>query len=222
MTSDMRKDPLPQPAAAYLAAEHIYRDLFENATDIVFTTDLSGHFLVGNRAVTRLLGYTVEEARELTWEKLVAPYEMSKAAAMWRRHAKGETHISFELDAYTKTGELKTFEIGSRPIFAGGQIVGFHGIARDVTERKRMQGALIAARRAAERANQAKSTFLANMSHEIRTPINGILGFISLVAKTDLSPEQRRLLKPVEESANNLLNIIDDVLDLSRIEAGQV
>ena len=222
MMSDMHKEQSPQTVAAYQAADPIYRDLFENATDIVYTTDLSGHFLAGNRAVKRLLGYTVDEARELTWAKLVAPYEMSKAAGISRRHAKGETHISFELDVYAKNGDLKTFEIGSRPIFVGEQMVGFHGIARDVTERKRMQEELIAARRAAEQANQTKSMFLANMSHEIRTPINGILGFISLVAKTDLTPEQRRLFEPVEESANNLAKIIDDVLDLSRIEAGQV
>ncbi len=209
----------PRPPAA---PEPAYRDLFENATDIVFTTDLSGHFLSGNRAVRRLLGYTVDEARRLTWAKLVAPYEMGKAAAMWRRHARGEVHLNFELDTYTKSGALKTFEIGSRPIFVAGRIVGFHGIARDVTERKRMQRALIEARRAAEQANRAKTAFLANMSHEIRTPINGILGFVSLISKTDLSAEQRRLLRPVEESAVNLLKLIDDVLDLSRIESGHV
>lgn len=212
----------PPHAAAYRAADHLYRDLFENATDIVYTTDLSGHFLAGNRAVKRILGYTVAEARELTWAKLVAPYEMRKAANMWRRHAAGEMHICFDLDVYTKDGDLKTFEIGSRPIFDGARMVGFHGIARDVTERKRMQAELLAARRAAEQANRAKTAFLASMSHEIRTPINGILGFVSLVSKTELTPAQRRLLEPIEESAVNLVKIIDDILDLSRIEAGRI
>jgi len=199
-----------------------YRDLFENATDIVFTTDLSGHFLVGNKAVQRLLGYTVEEAKSLTWERLVAPYDMWKARQMYKRHAGGEQRISFELDTVTAAGDIKTFEIGSRPMFRNGQLCGFHGIARDITSRKEMQQQLEAARREAEIANQSKSTFLANMSHEIRTPINGILGFLSLFAKTDLTAKQKECLVPVEESARHLLKIINDILDLSKIEAGRL
>lgn len=198
-----------------------YRDLFENATDIVFTTDLSGHFLAGNKAVQRLLGYTVEQAKSLTWERLVAPYDMWKARQMYKRHAGGEKRISFELDTVTASGEIKTFEIGSRPMFRDGELCGFHGIARDITSRKEMQKQLEDARRDAEIANQAKSTFLANMSHEIRTPINGILGFLSLFAKTGLTPRQKECLVPVEESARHLLKIINDILDLSKIEAGR-
>ncbi|HSH41964.1 MAG TPA: ATP-binding protein [Arenicellales bacterium] len=198
-----------------------YRDLFENATDIVFTTDLSGHFLAGNKAVQRLLGYTVEEAKSLTWERLVAPYDMWKARQMYRRHAAGEKRISFELDTVTASGEIKTFEIGSRPMFRDGELCGFHGIARDVTSRKEMEQQLETARREAEAAAQSKSTFLANMSHEIRTPINGMLGFLSLFARTGLSARQKEYLVPVEESARHLLKIINDILDLSKIEAGR-
>jgi PAS domain S-box-containing protein len=198
----------------------IYWDLFENATDIVFTTDLSGHFLAGNKAVQRLLGYTVEEAKSLTWEKLVAPYDMWKAKQMYKRHAAGEKHISFELDTVTASDEIKTFEIGSRPMFLDDKLCGFHAIARDITSRKEMQNQLQAARRDAEQANAAKTTFLANMSHEIRTPINGILGFLSLFAKTALTARQKEYLVPIEESAKHLLKIINDILDISKIEAG--
>jgi len=209
--------------SASLSAEQaeIYRDLFENATDIVFTTDLSGHFLAGNKAVQRHLGYTVEEAKTLTWEKLVAGHDLWKARQMYKRHAGGEMQISFELDAVTAGGEIRTFEIGSRPMFHDGRLSGFHGIARDITSRKEMERQLESARREAEAANASKSTFLANMSHEIRTPINGILGFISLFAKTELTAEQRDYLAPIEASARNLLKIINDILDLSKIEAGR-
>ncbi len=204
------------------ASDEIYRDLFENATDIVFTTDLSGHFLDGNKAVERLLGYTVEEAKGLTWKKLVASYDMAKAREVLKRHAKGERHVNYDLDTITKSGVIRSFEIGSRPIFEDEKIIGFHGIARDITERKRIQQELICARKAAENANHTKSTFLANMSHEIRTPINGVLGFLALMAKTELDEEQRAYLGPMEECAKGLLKIINDILDLSRIEAGQV
>ena len=202
--------------------EALYWDLFENASDIVFTTDISGHFVTGNRAVERLLGYTVQEAQQLTWEKLVAPYEMDKAREMFKRHASGERFIHYELDVIVKSGEIRTFEIGSRPLFENDRLLGFHGIARDVTERKRIQQAAIIARREAEQASRAKSFFLANMSHEIRTPINGILGFLSLLSKTSLDKQQRGFLHPIEQSASNLMRIVDDILDLSKIEAGKI
>ncbi len=213
---------LSRNANRWQADDEIYRDLFENATDIVFTTDLSGHFLDGNRAVERLLGYTVEQAKELTWDKLVAPYDMPKATTVLKRHAKGERHVNYELDVITRDGDIRAFEIGSRPIFDAEKIIGFHGIARDITERKRIQSELIQARKEAEQANRAKSSFLANMSHEIRTPINGIIGFMSLMAKTDLTKDQQEYLRPMEESARALMKIINDILDLSKIEAGQL
>lgn len=211
------------PEGASLSADQAanYRDLFENATDIVFTTDLSGHFLAGNKAVERQLGYTVQEAKSLTWEKLVPSYDMWKAGQMYKRHAAGEKRINFELDIIAKNGGIKTFEIGSRPMFDARRLCGFHGIARDITSRKEMETQLESARREAESANESKSTFLANMSHEIRTPINGILGFMSLFAKTELTVQQREYLVPVEESAKHLLKIINDILDLSKIEAGR-
>ncbi|MGA8262788.1 MAG: ATP-binding protein [Arenicellales bacterium] len=207
-------------ASLSVAQAATYRDLFENATDIVFTTDLSGHFVAGNKAVEHMLGYTVEEAKSLTWEKLVAPYDLWKAKQMYKRHAAGEKRVSFELDVAAASGEIKTFEIGSRPMFRDGKLCGFHGIARDTTSRRRIEKQLESARHEAEAANEAKSTFLANMSHEIRTPINGILGFLSLFAKTSLTPRQKEYLVPIEESAKHLLKIINDILDLSKIEAG--
>jgi PAS domain S-box-containing protein len=221
---DESSDPVPAGWARVPADidEALYWDLFENASDIVFTTDISGRFVTGNRAVERLLGYTVQEAQQLTWEKLVASYEMSKARKMFRRHASGEQFINYELDVVVKSGEIRTFEIGSRPLFEKGELVGFHGIARDVTDRKRIQKAAILARQEAEQASQAKSFFLANMSHEIRTPINGILGFLSLLSKTALDSRQKDFLRPIEQSAKNLLRIVDDILDLSKIEAGKI
>lgn len=98
----------------------------------------------------------------------------------------------------------------------------FTGYWIDISERHRQSAQLAAAKRAAEAATQAKSLFLATMSHEIRTPMHGVLGTLEILGRTTLEPGQRRLLETAETSAEALLQILDDILDFSRIEAGQV
>jgi len=103
-----------------------------------------------------------------------------------------------------------------------GQVEGIIGITRDISERKQVELELRRAEQLADQANQAKSQFLANVSHEIRTPMNGVLGMVELLKSTELNPEQLDYANTIHHSAGSLLEIINDILDLSKIESGKM
>ncbi len=139
-------------------------------------------------------------------------------------------HSPFEnkpFEALDRSGQQRLLLLSGVPIFnsTNGGFAGVRGSARDVTESRQAEQRLIAARNEAEFANHSKSEFLANMSHELRTPLNAIIGFaemmLSEIFGRHSSPKYGEYAADIEHSANHLLRIIDDILDLSKIEAGQ-
>ena len=199
--------------------EERYRDLFENANDIVYTHDLAGNLTSLNRAGERSIGYSREEALKMKVDQIVAPECHDLAHQMTERKLALGGTTTYELEIIHKDGRRVPVEVSTRLIYQNGKPVEVQGNGRDITERKRAEGELKKAKEAAEAASRAKSEFLANMSHEIRTPMNGLLGMAELMLDTVVTDEQREYLDTMKGSADSLLAVINDILDFSKIEA---
>ena len=128
------------------------------------------------------------------------------------------------LDIYTSSGSIKhIISKGNVKKDEHNKIIGSYGTAQDITAQKQLELELVKAKEKAEESDRLKSAFLANMSHEIRTPMNGILGFTSLLKEPGLTGEdQKRFIEIIEKSGNRMLSTVNDIIDISKIEAGQV
>lgn len=176
-----------------------------------------------NPAFTAITGYPPEEVLGRNCRFLQGKGTDPAAVARVRRAIAAERPVTVEMLNYRRDGRPFWNELRIAPVFgADGRLSHFIGIQHDVTARHRAEEREARARRAAERASRTKSDFLATMSHEIRTPMNGMLGTLSLLADTELSPEQAAYAETARRCGQDLLAIINDILDISRIEAGML
>lgn len=153
--------------------------------------------------------------------QLVAPKERRPLEDKYKLAFRGQKQ-HFELELVTKSGEQKWLEIYLNPIQSGGNIGEVSGIARDITDLKKYQAELVEAREQAEHSLKVKEQFLANMSHEIRTPMNGVIGMVDLLSDSPLNDDQHDYLQTIRKSSETLLHILNDILDLAKIEAGKM
>src|ERR1700731_775007 len=193
--------------------------IMDNSLDVICTIDEEGRFLTVNAACEQLWGYTPAELIGRKYIELVAPDDRERTIA---------TEATLK-----KTGKLTDFV--NRYIRKDGTCVAvlwsatwsesaktFFGIAHDVTERAKMEKALEGAKDEADRANRAKSEFLSRMSHELRPPLHAILGFGQLLERQNPTPTQRTRVQHVINAGRHLLALINEVLDISRIEVGRM
>src|SRR5713226_3112211 len=182
--------------------------------------DLQGHNQWVNDAYCRIFNRKREEALDPSYHTIThSPFSVNIRELYKTVYKTGEPIRSFEYEY--QPGRFCEVTISLKRD-ANGQPTGFVTLIRETTERKGQERELANAKDAADAANRAKSQFLANMSHEIRTPMNGIIGMTELVLSSDLTREQREHLGMVQSSAEDLLVIINDILDYSKIEAGKL
>ncbi|MBF0508302.1 MAG: response regulator [Deltaproteobacteria bacterium] len=205
------------------ASEKEYRALYENAIEGIFQSTPAGRYLSANPSMSKILGYEspeelVSSITDLAHQVYVNPDDRRVVTQLLLE--KGQA-IGLEAPFRRKDGKIIYVSISARVVRSkSGKVLYYEGSLVDITEQKEKEKAE-KEREAALAANRAKSEFLASMSHEIRTPMNAILGMADILWETNLSPEQRQYVHTFRSAGENLLDIINDILDLSKVEAGQ-
>jgi PAS domain S-box-containing protein len=227
------------------SSEEQYRLLFENSFDVIFSLDRQFNLVSMSPSIERILGYKPEEliGRPLFELNLLPPEYLEVAFAQIMQVFGGGSISASEYEVLAKDGTVRVAQISGAPIRKQGEVVGGISISRDITAAKKADEdlrrahdelemrvyqrteELKRANEALETANRAKTDFLANMSHELRTPLNHIMGFTELILDRqcgDINTVQAEYLNDVLQSSGHLLSLINDILDLSKVEAGKL
>ncbi|MFD2671078.1 hybrid sensor histidine kinase/response regulator [Marinicrinis sediminis] len=201
-----------------------YHSVVDTIKEVIFQTDEQGRWLFLNPAWEEITGYTIEESLGQICLQYVHPDDREMNLKLFEPMLTGlKTECRHEIRYVTKKGGFRWVEIyAALNVDEHGAIKGTSGTLMDITERKKMEASLILAKEEAETSSRAKSEFLSSMSHELRTPMNAILGFAQLLELSDLSASQQQDIAEIMKAGNHLLDLINDVLDLSKIEAGKV
>ena len=205
-----------------LRDQHFYtRSLIESNVDALMTIDPRGIVTDVNKQAEELTGCTRDELIGAPFKNCFT--DPARAEAGIRRVLDEGKVTNYELTARARDGKLTVVSYNATTYHDRNRsLQGVFAAARDITERKHYEQSLREATHRAERANRAKSEFLANMSHEIRTPMNAVIGLAFLLGKTPLDDEQADLLAKLKLGSKSLLLVLNNVLDLSKIEAGEL
>jgi len=208
---------------ALRVSEERYRSLIDTASDIIYRVDPEGRFTFVNPVATRVMSRTGEELVGLHFLELVDTAARPAVARFYADQVEQRiAHTYFEFPAIAGNGSTIWIGQNVRLLLDGSSVTGLQAVARDITERKRVDADLAKARDAALESDRLKSEFVANVSHELRTPMNGILGLTELLLETELTPEQRDHAATVRECGETLLVLLNDILDLSKVAAGKL
>jgi PAS domain S-box-containing protein len=201
-----------------------FRELIENAPDGVAIINASGKFIYASPNAIRHFGYTEAEVMETFGVTYTHPEDVALTESAIKKVLMNPLKKSMAIYRFKrKTGEYRWIETTFANLLDYEPIQGIVMNFSDITERKKLFEDLVEARDKAEESDRLKSAFLANMSHEIRTPMNGILGFTNLLNDSDITEEERKnYIHIIQKSGDRLLDTVNDLIDISKIETGQM
>ena len=207
-------------------SEVMLRKIIDASLDAIINIDAEGNVIAWSDQATKIFGYTRKETFGKKMGNLIVPPQHREAHDRGMKHflKTGEGPVlnkRIEITGYDKNGREFPIELSISPIKMDGKYF-FNSFIRDITERKKVEQELISAKHEAEQAQLAKQQFLANMSHEIRTPMNAVIGMTHLLYETNPTEAQKEYLDSLRFSADSLMGIISNILDLSKIEANEI
>ncbi len=207
-------------------SEERFRTLTQASSAMIWTTGPSGAFLANQAEWNRFTGQPAEAALGWGWLDAVHPDDRAETRTAWQRAVAERTSLALEQRLRRADGMWRHMAVSAAPLLdANNSIREWVGTHADITERKEVQLELAAAKEAAEAANRAKSVFLANMSHELRTPLSAVIGYSEMLEEEVSDLGEKNLLADlgkIKSNARHLLGLINDVLDLSKIEANRM
>ena len=212
---------------ALRASEHRFRAAAEAVGDVIWTNDAKGEMRGAQPDWAKFTGQSFSEYQGSGWSSAIHPDDIGPTVAAWTEAVAGRRNFLFEHRVRRHDGVYRLFSVRATPLLTRtGEIQEWVGVHEDITERREFEETLRSARDEALEANLAKNIFLANMSHELRTPLSAIIGYSEMMAEEiDDGCEARDLasdMAKVESNARHLLALINDVLDLSKVESGKM
>jgi PAS domain S-box-containing protein len=201
-----------------------YRNLANSGPALIWTSGSDKLCNLFNTSWLNFTGRTLEQELNNGWIEGIHPDDSDRCFATYVTAFDQCEPFEMEYRLHHASGDYRwILDLGTPNYNSLGKFIGYIGNCFDITDRKLAEQELVLAKEKAEESDRLKSAFLANMSHEIRTPMNGILGFAGLLRESDLESEkQQHYIQIIQKSGARLLNIINDIIDLSKIEAGQV
>lgn len=204
--------------------QQLLQSVIDNNPNIIYVKDLEGKYLLMNRKLKEMVDISPDMDVSTISEEDVFKYNRNSLENYRRLHRliiESKQTMAFE-ETFSYKGTEKYFYIMKFPVLdENGNTIYVCGVSVDITELKKAQLEMIDAREEALQAKEAQENFLANMSHEIRTPMNGVMGMSNLLLDTSLNDAQKEYVQSIKESAENLLSIINDLLDFSKIKSGK-
>jgi PAS domain S-box-containing protein len=202
-------------------SENKFRNIIESFIDIYYRSDLAGNITMISPSVFKHTGYREDEVISQKVDQFFE--DVADSSKNIKTLLKSGNITNYEVKVKRKDGTIRQFMLNIRMIKnEKGNPIEVEGVARDVTELLRSADELKIAKEQAEHSLKIKEQFLANMSHEIRTPMNGVIGMIDILSETELDKSQKDYVNTIRNSSETLLTILNDILDLSKLEAGKM